>query len=186
MNEVIKAIIERKSVRFYKADKVDRNCIKEIINAGNHAPTGSGGQWRFVVVDNDEFRNKLAKLSLPYYEAWMQDAPEGFKNLRNQIDKIAKDPIYYSAPVIVFVIGKGMTADFDCPMVCQNMMIAAQSLGMGSCWVYFGQLVLKNEEIRNELELKEGEKVYGPIIFGFPQDNLPVRPPKKEPVLKWI
>jgi len=62
-----------------------------------------------------------------------------------------------------------MTADYDTPMVCQNIMLAARSLDIGSCWVYFGQLPLDDQEVRSALEMKEGEKVYGPILVGYPQ-----------------
>jgi nitroreductase len=84
------------------------------------------------------------------------------------------------------VIGTGGTMDMDCPMVCENMMLAAHSLGLGSCWVQFGQMALENPEIRQALELKEGEKVYGPIVFGYPRDGFPPPPPKKEPLVKRI
>ncbi len=62
--------------------------------------------------------------------------------------------------------------------------IAARSLGMGSCWVYFGQLPLDDQDVRNALEMQEGEKVFGPILLGHPKGGeFPAPPPKKEPVI---
>jgi nitroreductase len=187
MNPVINTIMNRRSVRFYKDKPVPRDQMEAIIQAGNYAPTGAGTQmWRFVVVEDPEFRKKLAELALPRYKKWMENAPDMLKALRDKIDSEVEDPVYYSAPAVVFVIGSGMTSDFDCPMVCENIMVAAKSLGIGSCWVYFGQLVLDVPEVRKALEMQEGEKVYGPILLGYPQDNLPERAPKKEPLVKWI
>jgi nitroreductase len=123
---------------------------------------------------------------LPRYQKWISKAPDFLKKLRADIDATSKDPIYYSAPAVVFVIGNGMTADFDCAMVCENMMVAAQSLGLGSCWVYFGQLVLDDQSIRASLEMREGEKVYGPILLGYPAEHLPQRMPKNPPKVTWI
>jgi nitroreductase len=142
--------------------------------------------WRFVVVENADFRKKLADLAMPRYKKWMEKAPESFKTVRARIDSLLHDPVYYSAPVIIFVIGKSMTADIDCPMVCENMMLAATSLGIGSCWVYFGQLVQDEPAVKAALELQEGEKIYGPILFGYAEDKLPERVAKKAPAVKWI
>jgi nitroreductase len=186
MNQVLETIIARRSVRFYKPDAVPREAIEQIIAAGNQAPTGTQQQWRFVVAISIDFRKKLADLARPRYEKWMLNAPEAFKARRAQIDKVAKDPAYYSAPAVVFVIGKGVTADADCAMVCENMMLAATSLGLGSCWVYFGQLPVDDADIKAALELSEGEKVFGPILLGYPADNLPPRAPKKPPTVKWV
>lgn len=178
--------MERRSVRFYKEKAVPREAIEEIIRAGNAAPSGSQQAWRFVVVENSDFRKKLAALAKPRYEKWMENAPERFKEIRAKIDSVVKDPVYYSAPVLIFVMGKGPVADADCPMVCENMMLAAKSLDLGSCWVYFGQFPTDDPEVRGALELEEGEKVFGPILVGYPADRLPQRKPKKDPVVKWI
>ena len=64
-------------------------------------------------------------------------------------------------------------------------MLAAYSLGLGSCWVHVGSLVTENEEIKKAIELSEGEKIFGPIIVGYTQ-KFPDPPPKKEPKVKWI
>ena len=69
-----------------------------------------------------------------------------------------KDPVYYSAPAIIFVIGSGRHADHSCPLACENMMLAAYSLGLGSCWVGFGAVVTEDNEVRNLLELQKDEK----------------------------
>jgi len=187
MNQVIDTIMKRRSVRFYKDKKIPRDQMEIILQAGNYAPTGAGTQmWRFVVVEDDDFRKKLAELALPRYEKWIKNAPEKFKAIRDKIDSEVEDPVYYSAPAIIFVIGSGMTADLDCPMVCENMMLAAKSLGIGSCWVYFGQLVLDDPEVREALDMQEDEKVYGPIIMGYPKDDMAEPAPKKDPLGKWI
>jgi nitroreductase len=187
MNPVIDTIMKRRSVRFYKDKPIPGDQMEAIIQAGNYAPAGAGTQmWRFVVVEDAQFRKELAKLALPRYKKWMENAPEMLKALRAEIDEVVEDPVYYSAPAIVFVIGSGMTSDFDCPMVCENMMLAAKSLGIGSCWVYFGQLVLDDPEVRETLEMQENEKVYGPILLGYPQENLPERALKRGPLVKWI
>ncbi|MDD5680676.1 MAG: nitroreductase [Candidatus Omnitrophica bacterium] len=187
MNQVIENIEKRRSVRSYESKPVPKDILSAIIEAGNCAPSGCNAQdWRFVVIQDREFRKKLAGLALIRYKKWMEKAPEQLKEMRKDIDAVQGDPVYYSAPVVLFVIGSGMTTDYDSPMVCQNIMLAARSFGIGSCWVYFGQLVLDDLQVRKELDLKQEEKVYGPIILGYPKGDFPEPPPKNPPSIKWI
>jgi len=161
--------------------------LNEIIAAGNAAPSGVNSQmWRFVVIENAEFRKKLAALALPRYKAWLEKMPDEIKAIRQEIDEICEDPAYYSAPAIIFVIGYGMTSALDCPMVCQNIMLSARSLGIGSCWVYIGQLPLDDPEVRESLKLQDHETVYGPILLGYPKDEFPEAPAKKEAEVTFI
>ena len=96
-----------------------------------------------------------------------------------------EDPIYYSAPAMIFVIGKGTYADLSCPLACENMMLAAFALGIGSCWVALGSLLNDNEELMALLEMETDEKIFGPIIVGYPSGT--TEPPeKKGPVIKRV
>ena len=128
------------------------NQSESVYPAANHLKVKSSGAIRFRI-------SSIAK-SMPLYKKWLEKTPQAFQEMRKEIDK-SPDPIYYGAPVIVFVIGKGMTADFDCAIACQNMMLAARSMGIGSCWVYIGQLVLQESSVRERFMISEGEKVYG-------------------------
>lgn len=188
MNQIIETIMKRRSVRLYESRPIPKDILQILINAGNMAPTGGNAQnWRFVVVEDRSFKEKLLSLGIPRYKKWMDKAPKALADMRKEIDAAVSDPIYYDAPAIIFVIGSGMTGDLDTPMVCENIMIAARSLNIGSCWVYFGQLALDDQEVRNALAMREGEKVYGPILLGYPKEgDFPASPPKKDAVIKWI
>jgi nitroreductase len=188
MNEVIKVIKSRRSIRSYLNREISRDILDTIIEAGNWAPTGANVQpWRFVIVQDAEFRQKLAEIAIPKYWKWYESAGEEWQAGRKPIDDVVEDPVYYSAPVIVFVIGtKTMTYAQDCPMVCQNIMLAAWSLGIGSCWVGFGKMPLQDEDVKQALELKENEMVFGPILLGYPKLDAEHTLEKKPPVVKWI
>ena len=187
MNQVIQTILTRRSIRSYLPKPVSRETIETIIACGNAAPSGVGSRsWRFVVVESAEFRARLAQLARPKYEAWLATMPDAFRSMRAETDKINPDPAYYGAAAIVFVIGWGMTAPLDCPMVCENMMIAARSLDIGSCWVHIGSLVKDEAEVKAALELKDGEKIFGPIILGYPSQDFPIHTEIKPPVVKFV
>jgi nitroreductase len=185
MNSVLDCIKTRRSVRSYKPDPVPRDLIEKVIEAGNYAPAGNNMQaWRFVVVTNAEIRGKLYDTAYAnwrrFFEGIRVNSPEHFEKVKHY--GAMKDPVYYEAPCVVFVIGTGSV---DCAMVTENMMLAAHSLGLGNCYLYFGAQVLDNPEIVEALELKEGEKIFGPVILGY-ADKFPDPPPKKLPVVKWI
>jgi nitroreductase len=188
-NKMLELIRERRSVRAYEPKEIPADIINMIIEAGNQAPSGMNSQpWRFVVVQKEVLHKKLLESAIPNAKNMLQHVkasnPERYKAIMKRYEEMA-DPVYYSAPAIIFVIGRGTYADLSCPLACENMMLAASSLGLGSCWVQFGSLVTNNDEIREALELKDDEKIFGPIVFGYPK-AMPEPPPKNPPMIKWL
>ncbi len=205
MNAVIQAIRSRRSVRAYEDRPVPRELIETIIDAGNWAPTGNDEQrWRFVVVEGGVFRERLVNVTTPTFRkvmaAWTSIQDEflrdyfvemgprcfgwprvPFEELMTRLSRVP-DGAYWDAPVIIFVIGPHSS---ECSLVCENMMLAAQSLGLGSCMVGFGAMVMDDPEIVAALEIRGADKIHGPIVFGYPR-IVPEAPPKKPPVVKWI
>lgn len=189
MNSVIEAIRKRRSVRAYEPAQVSKELLDLIIEAGNEAPSAMNSQpWRFVVVQDPDSRKKLLRAALPNAKKILslaKDAdPERYAAIMKRLEE-QEDPVYYSAPAVIFVIGSGRYADHSCPLACENMMLAAHSLGLGSCWVGFGSMVVDDPGIVSLLGLQPEEKIYGPILIGHPK-GYPDRPPKKNPVTKWL
>jgi nitroreductase len=189
MNAVIKTIMQRRSVRAYEAKAVPRDLLNAIIEAGNEAPSAMNSQpWRFVVVEEKDAKEKLLAAALPrakkVTETLKDIDPERYEAIRKRYAELP-DPVYYSAPAVVFVIGSGTHAAHSCPMACENMMLAATALGLGSCWVGFGAMAVEDPTVRGLLDLKKDESVFGPILFGYPKAH-PPRPPKKNPMVKWL
>jgi nitroreductase len=189
MNPVLEAIHTRRSVRSYEPRPVPRELLTALLDAANMAPSGMNTQpWRFVVVEGAGMKRKLIETSVPnskkYLEPLREINPARFELIMKRYEELA-DPVYYSAPVIIFIIGTGAYASDSCPLACANLMLAAHSLSLASCWVKLGSLVTDNPEIVEALELKEGESIFGPILVGFPSGQTKV-PPKKPPVIKWI
>ena len=87
---------------------------------------------------------------------------------------------------------KGANIFFDITTVTgtENIMIAATSFGMGSCYVGFGAMVTGDTDVKQALELRDNERIFGPIVFGYPKADSSaldiIRPKKKEPMIKWI
>jgi len=189
MNAVIEAIKKRRSVRSYESKPIPRDIINTIIEAGNEAPSAMNSQpWRFVVFEDTKIKEKLLGVALPNTKKILERVkdvdPEKYEMIKKRYEEL-RDPVYYSAPAIIFVIGSGRYADHSCPLACENMMLAAYSLGLGSCWVGFGATVTEDNEVRNLLELHGDERIFGPILLGYPKDY-PERLAKKDPHVKWL
>jgi len=203
-NPVIEAIYNRRSCRSFEPKPIPRTIINTIIEAGNRAPSqgrlekGKKGPlfqpWRFVVVEDPEFKQKLVQTTLPFWknstEKTKEMLPEWYEKAMRLYEVMdePKDMVYYSAPIILFVIG---LADYavSCALACQNIMIAAQSLGLGSCYVGFGSLVKGDADIVQTLKLADNERIYGPIVLGYPKDipeSRAMLSKKEEPNIKWI
>ena len=216
VNLVIETIKKRQSVRLYEQKQVPKEIINTIIEAGNLAPsTGDekeveeGGKkrkitdyqpWRFVVVEDPEFKQKLFQTIEPirsnFYERLKETMPDMYERGMKLYEVLEepKDLIFYSAPVIIYVIGPASNS-IGCSMVCENIMLAAVSFGLGSCYVGFGAIVKTNDEVVKILELTKKERIYGPIVIGYPKANpsqkqakilSELRAKKKEPSIKWI
>ncbi|MFX0079378.1 MAG: nitroreductase family protein [Candidatus Hermodarchaeota archaeon] len=203
-NPVIETLHTRRSCRSFEPKPIPKEIIKTIIEAGNQAP--SQGRlvkgkkdplfqpWRFIVVEDPEFKQKLVQTTLPIWknstEKTKEMLPKWYGKAMRLYDAMdePRDMVYYSAPVILFVIGPAEYV-VSCALACQNIMIAAQSLGLGSCYVGFGSLVKGNAEIVQTLELTGDERIYGPIVLGYPKDIPEARAmlsKKEKPKIKWI
>jgi len=204
MNPVLDAIKMRRSTRAYVQKPIPKDVLEKIVEAGNQAPYTSMDRsqpWRFVVVEDAEFKQKLFQTAFPFWKNSIDSMKDKFPqlyemamSLYNAMDE-PKDVIYYNAPAIIFVIGPAGGGAISCALACENMMIAASSFGLGSCYTGFGALVKGNPEVAEALELKETEAIYGPILLGYPNVNPSeavskalemIGPRKKDPVTKWI
>ena len=121
MNEIIRAMEERRSIRKFKPDMPAKEDLNQIIEAGLYAANGKGHQSTIIVaVTNKELRDKISALNCKI-GGWQ----EGF------------DP-FYGAPAILIVLAEKDWPNrvYDGSLVMGNLMLAAHSLGLGSIWIH--------------------------------------------------
>jgi nitroreductase len=157
MNETINNIITRRSVKKYLDKAVEHELIAEIVKAGTYAPTGMNRQSPIIIaVSNKELRDKLSK---------MNAAILGTDN----------DP-FYGAPVVLAVLAKKdvNTRVYDGSLVMENLMLAAHSLGLGSCWIHRAKEMFESadgKDILHNLGIVEEYEGIGFCIVGYPAPN---------------
>ena len=187
-NPVIVNIKTRRSTRDYLDTPLSEDTINKVIDAGRYAPTGLNLQpWRFIVVQNKEMLNKLSEYARPILAKNLEGRKDAgaINFLKRLQDKNFN--LFYNAPLLILVIGSKNNAltDYDCSMCAENMMLAAHSLGIGSCWIGGASVIQQSEEIMAELKITPNYKIIAPLIFGYPK-TIPATPEKREPVVFWL
>ena len=167
MNEVLKLLKQRRSIRRYKAEQIKDAELDAILEAGTYAPSGMGKQSAVMVVLQD--RETIAALSK--INAEIQGNP-------------GTDP-FYGAPTVVAVLADSTSYNWlkDGSLVMGNLMNAAASLGVGSCWINRCGETFDRPEGRAYLEkwgLGESFKGVGYCILGYAEGEAPAPKPRKE------
>lgn len=157
MNEILKAIHERRSVKRYTTEMPSKELVEAVVEAGLWAPNGMGVQdTRLLVVKNKGLRDRLSRLNCQV-GGWGDTDP------------------FYGAPVVIAVLAKRGTSHYvhDGSLVMGNMMLAAHSLGLGSCWIHRCKEVFELEEGKQILEdfglSAEDWEGVGNLILGYPE-----------------
>lgn len=183
MNEVLKAIKSRRSVRQYKEEQISQESLDLIIEAGVYAPTAHNEQpWHFTVIQNEEMlkhiNEKVKELMVKSEVEWIQ--------------KMGSNPnfqVTYNAPTLIIVSGRkdGMAWSADCAAAIQNMLIAAESLDIGSVWLGLVRLLFQQEEEINKLGIPEGYEPYYGVAFGYKaREGEQVAPKRNMDVVNYI
>lgn len=172
MNEVIKAMLERRSIRKFKPETPKKEDLEQIIEAGLYAASGMGRQAAIVVaVTNKEIIKKLSKVNA---EIW---------------GKEGMDP-FYGAPAILIVLAEKdwRNAAYDGSLVMGNLMLAAHSLGLGSIWINRAKQEFEMEEWKAWLKSigVEGEwEGVGHCAVGYIDGDVPKAAPRKANRVFW-
>jgi nitroreductase len=185
MNEVIQNILTRRSVRSYKEEQISDVDLNTILEAAKFAPSGMNSQKRhFTAVKNKE---KINELVSAIKEAYLNSPIEMQR-------KVANNPIFnpfYNAPTIIITSydKNSLAGQSDCDAALQNMLLAAHSLNIGSCWI--GALVLvsdypKVRDILTELGIPENYKAFGTVTLGFNAGEEQIPSPRKEGTINIV
>lgn len=174
-NEVIENIMSRRSIRSYKAETVDKETLRKIMECGINAPSGQNKQsWEVRIIDNPQLLNQMS-------EAMGQAHPG------NDFAKVC----FRGAPVMVF-IARDRSYDFsayDCGLLAQNIMLSAWSLGVGSVCLGSPVRFLTDNEICkplvDKLEFSEGYEFCLCIGLGY-ADEAPEAKPRDMGKVKFI
>lgn len=185
MNETLKIIRDRRSTRAFLPDQIKDIELEEILDAGLYAPSANNGQpWHFTVIQNKDI---IDRLNIAFKEVAVRSDNE-------YLSKFGKNDnfhVFYNSPTVILVSGEkdNNRAPVDCAAAVENMLIAGESLGMGSCWIGLIAYLLNSEEGKGflkELNIPEGYREIHGIALGYKKNNSFIPLKRKENSINYI
>ena len=185
-NETLEMIRTRRSTRVFKKTVPAEELLNAVLEAGRYAPSGGNSQTaRFFCVTDPAVLDRLAEIVLNSF-ASMEEMPGMYKSKVSSICR-AKTGNYrydYFTPVLIIAVndreyGNAMA---DCSCALENMMIAANALDLGTCWINQLHWLTDEPELvayLKELGMRDNETVCGSLAVGHPatESGLPNREP---------
>jgi len=185
MNETLKNIRNRRSTRGFQSEQIKDGELQAILDAGIYAPSATNLQpWHFTVIQNKDILDRLS---------------DGFKELAKNsnieyLKKVGNNDnfhVFYNSPTVVIVSGDEniKSAPVDCAAAVENMLVAAESLEIGSCWIGFIAFLLNSEEgteFTKELGIPQGFKQIHAVALGYKKNKSTNAPARKENTVNYI
>ena len=182
--DALTLIKSRHSTRKFLQKPVEKEKLDLVIEAGRFAPSGGNNQTtHFIVIQDKVVLEELARIAREEF-AKMELTPDTYASLATAI-KLRKKGTYvfhYNAPVLILTAnridyGNNMA---DCSCAVENMMLMANALDLGSCWINQINWLNRNSAMvtyLKKLGMQEGETVYVSMVLGYPdtEDGLPFR-----------
>lgn len=171
MSDLLEAIKNRRSVRKYRDTPVPKELIEKVLEAGLYAASGMGRQSPVIVAVTDrKTRDRLSRIN-------------------GEIMGTTNDP-FYGAPVVLIVLADKTvpTHVYDGSLAIGNMLLEADSLGLGSCWIHRAKEEFEMEEWKNYLKELGAEGEYegiGHVILGYPDTTGTKAAARKEKRVFW-
>lgn len=172
MNDTIKTILQRRSIRCYQQKQIADEELNEILEAGKYAPSAMNQQSsHFTVIQNKNIMKELVTLG-----------KEATKSTGNP---------FYDAPTVVLVFAKkgNIAPVHDASLAIGNMLNAAASLNIGSCWIHCVNRIFntdKGKEFQKKLSVGEEYGIVGSFILGYPAEKAPEAKPRKNDFVNII
>ena len=165
-NDAVDAILTRRSIRSYQAKQISEDALETILTAGQYAPSGMNQQSaKAIVVQSKERMQQLVQLA-------------------KAAEQVDHNP-FYDAPTVILVFADAtqLAPLEDGCNVLENMMLAAHSLGLGSCWIHREREMFElpeGKELLSQWGITEPLTGVGALALGYPDGDAPQPKPRKE------
>jgi nitroreductase len=185
--DVMDAIYGRRSVRAYADKHLNHKLIEDLLGAAVQAPSAHNTQpWSFMLIQD---RNRLESLSAEakarlVEDFWDDPRMHPYRDLLSN----EKFDIFYGAPLLVIICAEDdpiMPVE-QCFLAAENLMLAAQDRGLGTCCIGWALPFLHQPEVKTELGIPEAVTPALPIIVGWPRETPEPTPRDPPRILAWL
>ena len=197
--QLVRLMRSRRSCRNYTDREVDRKLLEDLVKIGTTAPSGTNSQlWTFAILASRKevvsfgeqiarFFDKLNRLAEKswlrifskyfgrdtlgeYYRRYYETVREGLMLWKQE----GKDTLFHGATATILVGGKKIASSpmEDGLLASQNIMLAAHSLGLGTCMIGFAvEAIKRDKNLRKLLEIPDDESIFAVIALGYPAEQ---------------
>lgn len=172
-NEVLDTIYERRSTRNYTDQQVGEEQLQILLDAAIWAPSGGNNQsWLFTAIQNKEILLRLNELVREGFKHWKPNDDYPGKQRTKTASQKESYNFYYHAPVVIIASNKPNyeNAMADCALALQNIFLAAESIGLGSCYLNHLHWLRNDTGIRDylyELGIPKEHMICSSAAVGF-------------------
>lgn len=177
-SEIMETIMHRRAIRRFEEKQIEEDVLQQILQAGLYAPSAGGRQGvLFAVCQDKEVNERLGKIKRGNSNPSMATA---ISYVSKEQPSIADDPnlknAFYDAPTVItmFAPKNFLFSAEDCAVAAENMMLTADSLGVGSCYIGqgwtafadpYGQEVLRHWNVRTDYY------AVMQLLLGYPREG---------------
>lgn len=185
MNETIHTILSRRSIRKFKEEQIREEELQTILEAGRYAPCGLNQQSTYYTVVQN--KNMLDKINEVCKQVYLNSGNKTFED-RAKADNFC---VYHNAPTFIIACGEQEAPAHlnNGSVALENMLLAAESMEIGSCWVHALTMIFptpEGQELKKELGIPDNHVFVGSAVFGYKDMPQPAPTPRKEGIVNFI
>jgi len=179
------AIYKRRAVRSYTSQKIDKATIQTLLDTAVHAPTAIHEEpWAFAIIQD----NDILKILSDKAKELIGDEIKTHA-VSHQLDHFTQADfnVFYNVGTLIVIYGKplGPFVSADCWLAAENLMLAACSMGLGTCVIGSAVSALNTPEWKANLKIPAEMTAIVPIIVGVPSGEVKPTPRKEPEILIW-
>lgn len=186
MNEVLKCIYGRASVRSYTSDIICEEDLTELLKAGFSAPNGMNTQAvEFVIIQNEEEVLKLSEKAKKLFVEMLSRSGEPDPNVVKMCSGDLN--IFYGTPNLIFIFANKTAATpvEDGCLAAENIMLAASSMGYGTCFIGFAAGLGSDPLFRKDNNVPDDHTYVGCLAIGVPSGPVEQHSRADVKILNW-
>ncbi|MCK9276037.1 MAG: nitroreductase family protein [Syntrophales bacterium] len=195
LNDFLQFIKQRRSHRHFEKTQIPRTDMEILIDICRWAPTGSNVQTvEILVIENKERIELLSSLTIDFFRFTLDEVEKKVRKMESEGKEIPEDlqlmlsvydyrkrlveardsgldPIFHRAPAVIIFHSPVLTSTpkDNCVIAAHTMALTARNMGLESCYIGLFEAAFRgSQEIRDNLGLPVGHKVYSVLILGYP------------------
>jgi len=181
------AIYKRCSVRSYSPERLDQTTIRSLLAAAVRAPTAVHLEpWVFAILQDTSVLKCLSDRAKPLF---LEEVQRAHLDRGHALDIFASPDfnMFYNAGTLIIICGKpmGPFVVADCWLAAENLILAACSIGLGTCVIGAAVPALNTPDIKADLGIPDQLTAIAPIIVGVPSGEAPATGRKEPEILFW-